>query len=184
MLDQLVQLVQQYGNDVVAKNSQIPTDVKDNLLKETGNSMFSGLKDIASSGNIDQLVSLFQGNNAASASNPVVKSLIDNVSGSLGQKFNMDSAATNNFAGDLVPKVLGSLIGNAKNGKGLNIQELITGLTGGKGGSALDILAKLGLDQNGDGKLDLQDAVAALSGGNKKGKSGGLGGMLGKMFGK
>ena len=38
---------------------------------------------------------------------------------------------------------------------------------------------QFGLDQNADGKVDMQDAVAAVSG-----KSGGLGGLLGKMFGK
>lgn len=185
MLDQLLQLAQQYGGDAIAKNSGIPTEIKDNLLKETGSSIFSGLKDIASEGNTEQLISLFQGNNASSASNPVIKNLIGKVSGSLGQKFDLESSVTNNFAGELIPKVLGSLVGDAKSGKGLNIQDIIMAISGGNGGNILDTLAKLGLDQNGDGKLDLQDAVSALSGGNKKGKSSGsLGGILGKLFGK
>ena len=37
------------------------------------------------------------------------------------------------------------------------------------------------VDQNGDGKVDLQDAVSALSG-NGKSKKGGLGGLLGGLF--
>ena len=39
----------------------------------------------------------------------------------------------------------------------------------------------VGLDQNGDGKVDLSDALSAVSG---NGKKGGLGGSLGGLFGK
>ena len=37
----------------------------------------------------------------------------------------------------------------------------------------------VGLDQDGDGQVGMSDAIAAVSG-----KSGGLGGLLGKLFGK
>ena len=39
------------------------------------------------------------------------------------------------------------------------------------------------IDVNGDGKVDMQDAISALSG-NAKSKKGGLGGLLGGLFGK
>jgi hypothetical protein len=37
---------------------------------------------------------------------------------------------------------------------------------------------QFGLDQNNDGKVDMQDAMAAAT------KKGGLGGLFGKLFGK
>jgi hypothetical protein len=37
---------------------------------------------------------------------------------------------------------------------------------------------QFGLDQNADGKVDMSDAMAAVS------KKGGFGGLLGKLFGK
>ena len=37
---------------------------------------------------------------------------------------------------------------------------------------------KFGLDQNGDGKVDMSDAMDAVT------KKGGIGGMLGGLFGK
>jgi hypothetical protein len=38
---------------------------------------------------------------------------------------------------------------------------------------------QFGLDQNADGKVDISDAMSAVSG-----NSGGIGGILGKIFGK
>lgn len=66
--------------------------------------------------------------------------------------------------------------GNVNDSSGLG--GLLGGLMGGsgKGGGLLTSL----LDQDGDGKLDINDAISAVTGK----KSGGLGGMLGGLFGK
>jgi len=54
---------------------------------------------------------------------------------------------------------------------------MLGGLLGGAGGNSM--LTSV-LDQNGDGKLDVSDAMSALSGKKK----GGLAGLLGGLFGK
>jgi hypothetical protein len=80
---------------------------------------------------------------------------------------------------------LGSLIGKAKdpNVKGFDVSDLVSAISGGSGNSNLmDMVTKyggqFGLDQNNDGKVDMQDAMSAVT------KKGGLGGLLGKLFGK
>ncbi|WP_321538351.1 hypothetical protein [Flavobacterium piscinae] len=167
MLEQLTQLVQQFGNDAVVKNNAVPNELNDNVMKETESSLLSGLQKMASDGNLEQLAGLFQGNNAGSASNPVVKQLIEQVSGNLGQKVGLDSQAANGVAANMIPQILGSLVGKAKdpNVKGFEVSDLVNAISGGSGNSNLmDMVSKyggqFGLDQNNDGKVDMQDAMA------------------------
>jgi hypothetical protein len=186
MFEQLTQLVQQFGNDTVVKNSSIPNEQNEAVMNEASNSILSGLQKIASEGGVEQLAGLFQGNNAQDASNPVVQKLTEQLTGNLGEKFGLDSAAASGVAGSLIPKVLGSLIGKAKdsNDSSFQISDLVNAISGGSGNSGLmDAVSKyggqFGLDQNADGKVDMSDAMAAVSK-----NSGGLGGILGKLFGK
>lgn len=185
MLEQLTQLVQQYGGDAIVKNEAIPNELNQEVIQQAGSSIFSGLQKIASEGNIDQLAGLFQGNNAASESNPVVQKLSEQLTGDLGQKFGLSTETASGVAGSLIPNVLGSLINKAKdpNQPGFNISDIVSAISGGNGSSGLlDAISKyggqFGLDQNNDGKVDMSDAMAAVS------KKGGLSGLFGKLFGK
>jgi hypothetical protein len=185
MFEQLTQLVQQFGNDAVVKNDAVPNEQNEAVMQEASNSIVDGLKNMAAEGNISDLSSLFQGNNASDTSNPVVQKLTEQLTGNLGEKFGLSSDAAAGVAGSLIPKVLGSLVGNAKdpNHKGFEVADIINAISGGNGNAGLmEAVSKyggqFGLDQNADGKVDMSDAMAAVS------KKGGLGGLLGKLFGK
>lgn len=69
------------------------------------------------------------------------------------------------------------------NQPGFNVQDIVNSIGGGQGGGLMDMVTKyggqFGLDQDGDGQVGMSDAVAAVTK-----KSGGLGGLLGKLFGK
>ena len=185
MFEQLTQLVQQFGNDAVVKNDAVPNEQNEAVMQEASNSIVDGLKNMAAEGNISDLSSLFQGNNASDTSNPVVQKLTEQLTGNLGEKFGLNSDAASCVAGSLIPKVLGSLVGNAKdpNHKGFEVADIVNAISGGNGNAGLmEAVSKyggqFGLDQNADGKVDMSDAMAAVS------KKGGLGGLLGKLFGK
>lgn len=185
MFEQLTQLVQQFGQEAVVKNDAVPNEHNEAVMNEASSSILDGLKNIATQGNVSDLAGLFQGNNAADADNPVVQKLTEQLTGKLGEKFGLDSVAASGVASNLIPKVLGSLVGNAKdpNHKGFEVSDLVNAISGGSGNSGLmDAVSKyggqFGLDQNADGKVDMGDAVAAVT------KKGGLGGLLGKLFGR
>lgn len=184
MLEQLTQLVQQYGNDAVVKNNAIPNEQNDAVMGEACNSILSGLQKIASEGGVEQLAGLFQGNAAQDSSNPVVQQLTQQLSGSLGEKFGIESSTASGVAGSLIPQILGSLVGKAKDpNDSFQISDLVNAISGGGNGNLMEAVSKyggqFGLDQNADGKVDMEDAMAAVTK-----KSGGLGGFLGKLFGK
>jgi len=185
MFEQLTQLVQQFGKDAVVNNDAVPNEHNEAVMSEASNSILSGLQKIASEGGTEDLAGLFQGNAASDSSNPIVQKLTEQLTGSLGSKFGMDADAASGVAGNLIPKVLGSLVNNAKdpNHKGFEVSDLVNAISGGAGNSGLmDAVSKyggqFGLDQNEDGKVDLSDAMAAVT------KKGGFGGLLGKLFGK
>ena len=95
----------------------------------------------------------------------------------LSSKTGVDSSIISKILPMLAPIIMGYLAkqtqkGGVSTGSGLN--DILGGLMGGSGGGLASML-----DQNGDGKVGMDDAIAAVSN-----KSGGLGGMLGKLFGK
>ena len=188
MFEQLTDLVKQFGGAAVVNNAAVPNEHNEAVMNEASSSILDSLKGMVASGNVSELAGLFQGNNATDASNPVVQQITEKLSGSLGEKFGLSSDAASGVAGSLIPKVLGSLIGAAKdpNKPGFNVSDIIGSLTNGNSaasGGIMDAISKyggqFGLDQDGDGQVGMSDAVAAISK-----KSGGLGGLLGKLFGK
>lgn len=188
MFDQLTDLVKQFGGDAVVNNAAVPNEHNEAVMNEASSSILDSLKGMVASGNLSDLAGLFQGDNAGDASNPVVKQITDKLSGSLGEKFGLNSDDASGVAGSLIPKVLGSLVNKAKdpNDSSFQISDVISAISGGNSethGGIMDAISKyggqFGLDQDGDGQVGISDAVAAISK-----KSGGLGGLLGKLFGK
>lgn len=189
MFDQLTDLVKQFGGDAVVNNTAVPNEYNDAVMNEASSSILDGLKNMVASGNVSDIAGLFQGNNAADSSNPVVQKLTEQLTGSLGEKFGLSSEASSGVASSLIPNVLSSLINKAKdpNDSSFQISDVIGAISGGNsaaGGGIMDAISKyggqFGLDQDGDGQVGVSDAVAAMSG-----KGGGfLGGLLGKLFGK
>lgn len=186
MLEQLIQLAQQYGNDAIVKNNAIPNEQNEAVISEASSSILSGLQKIASEGGVEQLAGLFQGNAAQDNSNPLVKQLSQQLSGSLGEKFGIDSSAASGVAESMIPQILGSLVNKAKDSNdSFQISDLIGAISGDSSQTTaiMDTISKygtqFGLDQDADGKVDLHDAITAVTK-----NSGGLGGFFGKLFGK
>lgn len=188
MFEQLSSLMKQFGNEAVINNPAVPNEHNEAVLGEASNSIVNNLKEMIANGNISDVASLFNNDNASDSSNPVVQQLTEKLSGNLGEKFGLSNDVSSDVAGGLIPKVLGSLIGKAKdpNDSSINVSDIIGSLTSGNSeasGGLMDAVSKygssFGLDQNGDGKVGMDDAIAAVSN-----KSRGLGGLLGKLFGK
>ena len=186
MLEQLTQLVQQFGQQDVVQNSAIPNEHNEAVMQETSSTILSGLKNVLGQpGGMEQLGGLL-GGGAADASNPVVSGITTQLVENLGSKFGVDAGAASGLASSMIPKILGSLIGNAKdpNVSGFQMSDLVSAISGGgtSGGGLMDMVSKyggsFGLDQNADGKVDMSDAMAAVN------NNGGIGALFGKLFGK
>lgn len=188
MLEQLTQLVNQFGQKAVVENNAIPNELNEQVKQETGNSILESLQGLASGGGMDMITGLLQGNGAqaSSGNNPLVDMITKTVVSNLGSKLGIENQAALGVASSMIPNILSSLVGNAKdpNVQGFQVSDLVGMISGGDNNTQSSIMSKIGtslLDQNGDGKLDIADAMSALSG-NKSG-GGGIGGMLSGLFG-
>ena len=164
MIEQIQQLVQQLTEKEVGSNEKISNNLAGTVAQETGASVMEGLQSAISGGNMGELMSMFSGGNDANSltSNAVVKSIIDSLTSKLGNNVGLDASTSSNFAGSVIPQILSMILGKAKSGD-INFSELL-------GSGAVSAL-----DQNGDGKLGIDDAISAVT-------SGKLGNILGGFF--
>ncbi|MBW4360091.1 DUF937 domain-containing protein [Flavobacterium taihuense] len=185
MFEQLTQLVQQFGQEAIVNNNAVPNEHNETVMKEAESTIFSSLQKMASEGGIEKLAGLLQGNNAQNPTNPAVQQITRQLTGSLGEKFGLNSSAAAGVSESLIPNILGGLVNKVNDpNDSFQITDLIGTISGGGAQTSgiMDAISKygtqFGLDQNADGKLDMNDAIAVSK------SSGGIGSLLGKLFGK
>lgn len=167
MMDQIQQIVNQLTEKEVVGNNNISNNLAGDVAKETGSSLMEGLQNAVSGGNMSELMNMFGGSDANSlTSNPIVKSIIESLTSKLGANVGLDAGTSGSFASSIIPQILSMIMGKAKSGD-FNITDILGSLTGGNATSMLD--------QNGDGKLGIDDALSAVKNGN-------LGDLLGGFF--
>lgn len=186
MFEQLTQLVQQYSGDAVVNNAAVPDEHNQAVISETSSSIFSSLKKLVSEGGGEQLAGLFAANEAIDSTNPVVQKIQQQLSGSLGEKFGLSSADSTGVASNMIPQILNSLVNKAKdpNDNSFQISDIISAISGNstQASGLMDTISQygmqFGLDQNNDGKVDVEDVLVVTK------SKGGIAGFIGKLFGK
>ena len=159
MLDQLIKLVEQNAGKDIVQNKAIPDQYNQAAIKTVAEQIFNGLKSQASAGNVQQIAGMFQGGKA-SASNPVVNQLIASAAGAVAKKFGISQQAAESMAKNLLPTVMNQLVQKTNDPKdnSFDLGGVMKSVTG---NSSFDVGSLLG-----------------------KSGGGGLGDMLGGMFGK
>ncbi len=184
MFEQLSQIVQEYGKTTIVQNNSIPDDQNEAVINETSNSIFSSLQKMVSDGDLSQLASILK-SEKLDGNNPAIKEITNSVSSSLSEKFGLSSATASGAVSTIIPQILNSLIEKAKNPKdsSINLSDIANALSVGNSAQNEGIMEMIsiygihfGLDQNADGKVDIDDAIE-LS------KKGGVSGMFKKLFG-
>ncbi len=144
-----------------------------------------------SGGILDNLGGLFEGgvedsvtNDGAGILGHILGSKQNTVENALSQKSGIDAGSVGQILKVAAPILMGVLgkqasQNNVSDANGLT--NLLGGMLGGGSGSQQQSLIESFLDADGDGSI-LDDVAGMVLGGNKK--SGGLGGLLGGLFGK
>ena len=184
MLAELMQMIQQQGQEAVVNNPEVPNEHNDAVMQEASSSIMSGMTQMLQQGGPGALKTLFEGVQSGDNNNPAVQQLSSGFAGNIMEKFGLNSNAAKAIAISLIPVVLGKLMNRAKdpNDQGFNIGSILGSLMGGGspaaapagmqaqaapaaagGGDMMSTLSTLGasfgLDKNGDGKTDLSDLM-------------------------
>jgi len=156
MLDEIMNIINQHGQQSVVENSAVPNEHNEGVLQEASSSILSELQQMVSGGNFSQLIGMFQGTD-----HTVTNDISNNFAQNISQKFGIDPSAATNIAGSLIPQVLGSLKSQivTQGFGGMNMQNIFASL--GNGGGVQDIINSVGnqfgLDKDKDGDVDLSD---------------------------
>lgn len=206
MLDQIAQLVKEFGKDTVVENQAIPNEENNAILAEATKTVSSGLQNILAGGGLQNILEMFTGggnNNqqqsgggiAGLLKNPIVSMMIGHFISKLTSKFNMAPAQASSVANNLIPNVLESLVSRttsqAPENDSFDLNDLIGSLTGGKvatsenaGNNGFNFQGLLDQFTNGNGGngFNFQDLISQVTQGavEEKGQpanQGGIGGI-------
>ena len=195
MLEVLQGLIQQAGQGAVVQNPDVPNEHNDGVMSEVMQGLMGGLSNQANSqgglGNVIGLLGGGAGNGGNLMSNPIVGNIAQSVIGNLMEKFGLSNSAAAGVVGNMLPSVLGGLINktNDPDDNSIDMGGLMGAITGGKtSGIDFGSILSQGAGALADGKLDMNDlmniAGSAMGGGNNQQQnSGGLGSILGGLFG-
>ncbi len=161
MLDQLIQLVEQHAGNAIVNNPAIPNQHNSAAIQHVAEQIFSGLQSQATSGNLSQLTSLFQSGSSIT-SHPIVTQLVSSVASSVASKFGISSSAAQTMASSLLPTVMSQLVNktNNPNDSSFDLSSMMQSFTG-------------------NSNFDVSGMLNQVTGG-----SGGIGNLLGNLFGK
>ncbi len=172
MLDQLLNIVKQFGQDTVVNNPEVPNDENQNVMADASKTIANGFQNILAGGGFQNILDLFKGGGSSSSQassgggiggllkNPIVTMMIGYFVSKLINKYKMSPSSASNVANSLIPNALNGLIQkvNDPNDNNSTLDNLIGSLTGGGG-------------QSNGGDSPLQDILGTLTGG---GNGGGL----------
>ncbi|WP_305951719.1 DUF937 domain-containing protein [Emticicia oligotrophica] len=192
MLEVLQGLIQQAGQSAVIQNPQVPNEHNEGVMDEVMQGLLGGLSNQANSqGGLGSLIGLLgNGSSGNLMSNPIVGNIAQSVVGNLMEKFGLSNSAAASVVGNMLPSVLGTLIDktNDPNDSSIDLGGLMGTITGGKtNGIDFGSLLSQGANALADGKLDMNDimniAGSAMGGQKQQGSGGGIGDLLGGLFG-
>ncbi len=192
MLDQLFNIVKQFGQDTVVNNPDVPNEYNQEVMADATQTIAGGFKNIVAGGGLQNILDLFKGGgntargNGSSGGgiggllkNPIVSMMIGYFISKLVKKYSMSPSVASGVANTLIPNSLNGLINETKdpNNANLNLDGLIGSLIGGggsdaqdqkSGGSPLqDLLEKFtgggGGTSSGGGGFDLQDIISKFT---------------------
>jgi hypothetical protein len=186
MLEQISQLVKQYGREAVIENPDIPNEENNAVLAEATSTITGGMQNMLAGGGFEDIISMFTGKNrnqnaqsggiGGLLKNPMVVMMIGHLISKLVGKFKMNPAQASRVANDLIPNVLGGLVNRTNStapaDSGFDFNDLIGSLSGatatsstGGGINLNEILEQLskGGSSDGGGGIDLQDIIGQVT---------------------
>ncbi|GAB3922432.1 DUF937 domain-containing protein [Larkinella terrae] len=192
MMETLMNLIRQQSGDAVINNPAIPNHQNEDALQAISSGILGGLQQQAQGGGLGDLLSMVtgQGGNANVHQNPVTQGVQQNVQQNLMERLGISPQVAMSIATMVVPMVLSKLMHKAQDPTDSSVDGngILGAATGNQGvdwmGAASSAMA--------DGKLDMNDLMRVaggfMGGGNNtqqnQSNSGGLGGLLGGLFGR
>jgi uncharacterized protein YidB (DUF937 family) len=180
MLEQLLSMVKDLGQDQVVNNPEVPNEFNDAVMATASESVLGTFQQAIAGGQGQEMLNMFQGKSDDEImANPLAQqvqgSFMDNITSKLG--INSQTAA--GLAATFIPMIINKMVkrtnSTADEDSGFNLESLVSGLTGGGGQQGgLDIGSLIGQFTGGGqgGGGGIGDLLNKFTGGNKQGGGG------------
>jgi hypothetical protein len=176
MLEQLMGLIKDHSQEAIVQNPAIPNEHNDSAMQTILGAITGGMQQSAQGGGAGMagLAGLLGGQSGAGTSslmsNPIVAGIAQQAISGLMQKFGMGNGAAAGIVSQVLPGVMSSMINKTN-----DPQDSSFNMT--------DIMGVMA-----DGKVDMNDIMNIAGkfmggGGQQQQQAGGLGGLLGGLFG-
>jgi hypothetical protein len=138
MLDQLFNIVKNFGQRSVVNNPEVPKEHSQAIMADATGTIASGFQNVLAGGGFGNLLNLFKRKNTSGGrgllQNPIVSMMIGYFISKLVGKYRMTPTAASNVAHDLIPNSVGKLVDqtNDPNDRETTLDRLIKTLTGEK----------------------------------------------------
>ena len=171
MFEQLLSLVKENaGNDII-NNNAIPNERNDEAVETATQSISETFQNAIQGGNVNEVMQLFNNESNNTSSLALTQNMQGNLVEKLMQKFGLSNAQAGGIASSLIPMVLNKLTPktNDPNDGSFDLSSILSHFGGGNFDVG-SVLSQFGLGNNNKNSGD--------------NKGGGLGDVLGGLFGK
>jgi hypothetical protein len=190
MLEQISELVKQYGQETVVNNPDVPNEENNAVLAEATNTITGGMQNMLAGGGLQDIISIFTGGGNNNQSNtqstgiggllksPVVSMMVGHLISKLVGKFNMSPEKASSISNNLIPNVLNGLVNKTRSNDpsddAFDLNDLIGSLTGGNAATSesstggfnfqglVDQFTK-GAGNGNSGQFNLQDIISQVT---------------------
>lgn len=173
MLENLLQMIKEVGEEQVVNNRLVPNDQNDAVMATASESILGTLQQAIANGRGEEMLSMFQSNNSAEImSNPLAQDIQDGFMANASQNLGLNSNVVKGLAATMIPMLISKLVkrtnSTAEADSGFSLDGLLGGLTGGG---------------NQQGGLDIGSLIGQFTGGGQSGGGANIGGMLQQLIG-
>lgn len=179
MLEQLLSMVKDLGQDQVVNNAEVPNKYNETVMATASESLLGTFQQAIAGGKGQELLNMFQGQNDGEImANPVAQQVQGNFLENMASKAGISSQTAAGLASTYIPMIINKLVkrtnSTAAEDSGFSMEGLIGGLTGGGQKGGLDIGSLVGQFTGGhqQGGGGIGDLLNQFSGGEKKTGSG------------
>lgn len=186
MFEELLKLVNENATEAVVNNPEVPNQYNSAVTEHVTHGIIDGLKSQAASGGLADVMKLIGGGSNNLAQNPVVQNITNNLSGSLSQKFGINSQSATSIVSGLLPDILSKFVNktNDPNDSSFDIGSIFNHISNGKTGG-IDIASIVKNVASGQGGIDLSNITNLFGEKNESANSGGgLFNTIKGLFGK
>ena len=115
MLDQLFNIVKQFGQETVVENPEVPNEHNQDVMADATQTIASGFQNVMAGGGFQNILDLFKGGGGGSGvsgllKNPMVTMMVGYFISKLVGKYKMSPSSASNIANSLIPNSINNLI--------------------------------------------------------------------------